>query len=279
VHEARSHPGRQAIADSAKAKLSYGDTLLRACVLARVLRRTLGPEQYVGLLLPPTVPSAVANLAVALLGKTPVNLNYTVSQAMVDSSIAQCGIKQVITAQKVLDRVGITPSASLVMLDEVPKQVTAVDKAWGAFVAKFVPTPWLGRFLPGLRGNRLDEVATVIFTSGSTGEPKGVVLSERNILSNVHQIASHLRLLPDESVLGILPFFHSFGYTVTIWTVLCLGKRVVYHFNPLDARTIGELCEEHDVTMITTTPTFMRTYLKKCTPKQFSKLVHLLLGA
>ena len=94
----------------------------------------------------------------------------------------------------------------------------------------------------------------MIFTSGSTGDPKGVVLSHRNVLSNVHQIEQHVQLLPDEVVLGILPFFHSFGFTVTIWTVLCLGKRVVYHFNPLDARIIGDLCEKHGVTMIVGTP-------------------------
>ena len=107
----------------------------------------------------------------------------------------------------------------------------------------------------------------MIFTSGSTGDPKGVVLSHRNILSNVHQIEQQVHLLPDEVVLGILPFFHSFGFTVTIWTVLCLGKKVVYHFNPLDARMIGKLCEKHGVTLIAGTPTFMRFYLKRCEPR------------
>src|SRR5262249_8109213 len=94
-----------------------------------------------------------------------------------------------------------------------------------------------------------------------------------------HQINQHLHILPDESLLGVLPFFHSFGFTVDLWTVLCLGKRIVYHFNPLDARIVGDLCETHGVTLIACTPTFMRTYLQRCEPKQFSRLVHLLLGA
>ena len=279
VHEARARPARPALADSTKAALTYGDTFLRACVLARVLARTLGPAEYVGLLLPPTVASSVANVAVTLLGKVPVNLNYTASQALVDSSIAQCGITHVVTSQKVLDKFGIKPRGELVFLEDVPKRVRPLDKAWGALVAKAVPIPLLGAFLPGLKGDDLDGTATVIFTSGSTGDPKGVVLSHRNVLSNVHQMNTHLDLLPDESVLGILPFFHSFGFTVTIWTILCLGKRVAYHFSPLDARIIGDLCEKHGVTMIAATPTFMRTYLKKCDAKQFATLKHLLLGA
>jgi acyl-[acyl-carrier-protein]-phospholipid O-acyltransferase/long-chain-fatty-acid--[acyl-carrier-protein] ligase len=279
VHEARSRPARPAVADSTKVALNYGDTLVRAVVLSRVLKRLVGPCKYVGLLLPPTVPSAVANLALALLGKVPVNLNYTASQSLVDSSIEQCGVTHVITSQKVLDKFGITPKGTLIFLEAARDQVTTADKLYGFVLGKLVPVALLGRFLPGLRGNDLDETATVIFTSGSTGDPKGVVLSHRNVLSNIHQMNVHIRLLPDEVVLGILPFFHSFGFTVTIWTVLCLGRKVVYHFNPLDARIVGELCETHGVTMMVGTPTFMRTYLKKCKPAQFKTLVHLLLGA
>jgi acyl-[acyl-carrier-protein]-phospholipid O-acyltransferase/long-chain-fatty-acid--[acyl-carrier-protein] ligase len=279
VHRVRQQWAKPAMADSTKASLTYGQTLTRAAVLSRLLRRLLGPEPYVGLLLPPTVPSAVANIALALLGKIPVNLNYTASQALVDSSIDQCGIKTVLTARRALEKFGIEPKGKLIFLEDLPAQVRVLDKLIGAAVARAVPISMLGLFFPGLKNDDLDKTATVIFTSGSTGDPKGVVLSHRNVLSNVHQMFTHLDLLPEEVVLGILPFFHSFGFTVTIWTVLTLGKRVVYHFNPLDARIVGELCEKHGVTMLVGTPTFMRTYLKKCEPSQFKTLVHLLLGA
>ena len=279
VTTARATPGRTAMADSTKVSLTYGETLLRAIVLSRVLKRFVGPEAYVGLLLPPSVPSAVANLAVLLVGKIPVNLNYTASQSLVDSSIEQCGIQTVLTSPKLLEKVGMQPKASLVFLEDLRDKVTTSDKIFGAFVAKFVPISMMGMFLPGLNGDNLDATATVIFTSGSTGDPKGVVLSHRNVLTNIHQINNHLQLLPDEVVLGILPFFHSFGFTVAIWTVLCLGKKVVYHINPLDARIIGDLCEKHGVTMIAGSPTFMRTYIKKCPKEQFKTLRHMLLGA
>jgi acyl-[acyl-carrier-protein]-phospholipid O-acyltransferase/long-chain-fatty-acid--[acyl-carrier-protein] ligase len=119
----------------------------------------------------------------------------------------------------------------------------------------------------------------VIFTSGSTGDPKGVVLSHGNVLSNIHQVASHVALRDDEVVLGILPFFHSFGFTITLWTVLCLGKMTVYHFNPLDARIVGNLCQEHKATILIATPTFMRNYLHRCEREQFASVRLLLLGA
>jgi acyl-[acyl-carrier-protein]-phospholipid O-acyltransferase/long-chain-fatty-acid--[acyl-carrier-protein] ligase len=279
VHQARARPAATAMADSTGASLTYGQTFLRSLALGRALARALGPEPYVGLLLPPTVPSAVANLALTLWGKVPVNLNYTASQALVDASIDQCGIRHVVTSQRALDKFKMTPKGTLLFLEDLAKQVTTADKAWAAAVSKVVPIAALGLFLPGLRGDHLDATATIIFTSGSTGDPKGVVLSHRNVLSNVHQMNTHIDLLPEEVVLGILPFFHSFGFTITIWTVLCLGKKAVYHFNPLDARIIGELCHKHQATLLTGTPTFMRTYLQRCDPAQFASVVHLLLGA
>jgi acyl-[acyl-carrier-protein]-phospholipid O-acyltransferase/long-chain-fatty-acid--[acyl-carrier-protein] ligase len=230
-------------------------------------------------MLPPTVPSAVANLAVSLWGKIPVNLNYTASQELVDSSIDQCGITHVVTSSKVLDRFKLRPKGTLIHLEELPAQVTALDKAWAAMVSRLVPIPLLDKFLPGLRGDDRDAIATVIFTSGSTGDPKGVVLSHGNILSNVHQVSNHIELHPEEVLLGILPFFHSFGFTVTIWVALGLGKKVVYHFNPLDARIIGNLCEKHRITLIAATPTYARLYMQKCEVSQFKCLTHLLLGA
>jgi acyl-[acyl-carrier-protein]-phospholipid O-acyltransferase / long-chain-fatty-acid--[acyl-carrier-protein] ligase len=279
VHQVRSSPAAQALADSTGARLNYGQAFLRSLVLGRVLARLLGPEPYVGLLIPPTVPGAVANLALALWGKTPVNLNYTARQDLVDSSIEQCGIRHVITSRKALEKFKLDPKAELIYLEEIPKQVRLTDKIWATAVSKLVAIPIIGDFLPGLRDDNLDATATVIFTSGSTGNPKGVVLSHRNVLSNIHQIQRHIELLPSETVLGILPFFHAFGFTITIWTVLCLGKQAVYHFNPLDARIIGELCHKHKVTLLASSPTFMRPYLQRCEASQFATIHLLILGA
>ncbi len=279
IHQARALSRRSAMADSTGASLTYGNCLLRALVLARVLEREWGPAVHVGLMVPPTVPAAVANLAVSLRGKIPVNLNYTASQSLIDSSIEQCEITHVLTSSKVLDRFKIIPKGKLILLEDIPKKVRLTDKLWAAAVAKLVPISLLGSFVPGMRGDNLDATATVIFTSGSTALPKGVVLSHRNILSNIHQVEEQVRLKPDDVMLGILPFFHAFGFTITIWACLCLGKKAVYHFNPLDSRTIGKLCDDHGVTLLVGTPTFMRLYLKNCEPRQFRAITHLILGA
>ena len=279
IQQARALAPQSAMADSTGASLTYGQTLLRALVLARVLDREWGPAEHIGLMVPPTVPGAVANLAVSLRGKIPVNLNYTASQALVDASIEQCGITHVLTSSKVLEKSKITPRGKLILLEDIPGKVRLADKLWAAAVAKLVPMRLLPSFVPSLKNEILDATATIIFTSGSTADPKGVVLSHRNILSNVLQVEEQVHLKPDEVLLGILPFFHAFGFTVTIWAGLCLGKKMVYHFNPVDSKTVGKLCDEHGVTLLVGTPTFMRIYLKNCEPRQFRTITHLLLGA
>jgi acyl-[acyl-carrier-protein]-phospholipid O-acyltransferase / long-chain-fatty-acid--[acyl-carrier-protein] ligase len=225
------------------------------------------------------VSAVVTNLALTLWRRVAVNLNYTASQSMIDSSIAQCGITHVITSKKVIDRFKVVPKAEIIYLEDLPAKVTWADKLWGAAVAKAVPDFLLPSFLPGMGLTNLDEPATVIFTSGSTGEPKGVMLSQRNILANSWQVEEQVHLKPDEVLLGVLPFFHAFGFTVTIWTALCLGKKVAYHINPLDARTVGKICEQHKVTLLVATPSFTRFYLKGCPPEQFKTVTHLILGA
>jgi acyl-[acyl-carrier-protein]-phospholipid O-acyltransferase/long-chain-fatty-acid--[acyl-carrier-protein] ligase len=278
VHQVRTRPRQVAMVDSTGASLTYGATFLRALALGRALSRELGPEPYVGVMLPPTVPAAVVNIALTLLGKIPINLNYTASQNLVNASIEQAGVARVLTSQRVLDKFKLQVKGPL-LLEEMPKKVTLLDKAQAATIAKVVPIAALGAVLPGLRNDRLDDQATVIFTSGSTGDPKGVVLSNRNILSNIHAIDTHLHLDPSEVVLGVLPFFHSMGFTVTLWTVLCLGKTSVFHFNPLDARIVGGLCQTHKVSLLIGTPTFMRAYLSRCGPEQFTTAKRVILGA
>ena len=125
----------------------------------------------------------------------------------------------------------------------------------------------------------MDDLATVIFSSGSTGTPKGVMLSHYNVVSNIQQIGQAFALDKNDRILGILPFFHSFGFTGTLWLPALLGSGAVYHPNPVDGRGIGDLVAEHRATFLLATPTFLQIYMRACTPEQFGSMEFVLAGA
>jgi len=80
-------------------------------------------------------------------------------------------------------------------------------------------------------------------------------------------------------LLGVLPFFHCFGYTVTMWMPLSVDPSAVFHFNPLDVRTVGSLTEKYKCTILIATPTFLRSYLKRCTVEEMKSMNLVIVGA
>ena len=268
------------VGDSTGAKLSGHDLLLRTLILRRLLSRHVlqSSEQNVGLLLPPSVPATVANFALSFAGKTSVNLNYSASSAIINQCISLAKIKHVLTSRKVMEKMDLKLDAELVYLEDFKDKVTLFDKWVGFIGSRFVPTSILCRQL-GISKLKADDPLTIIFTSGSTGTPKGVVLSYANIASNVYGIQEALCLREDDVMIGVLPFFHSFGYTITLWTSQALSLAGVFHYSPLDARQIGKLAAEHKGTILLGTPTFLRTYIRRVEPEQFKSLEMVIVGA
>jgi acyl-[acyl-carrier-protein]-phospholipid O-acyltransferase/long-chain-fatty-acid--[acyl-carrier-protein] ligase len=105
------------------------------------------------------------------------------------------------------------------------------------------------------------------------------MLSHFNIMSNISQVSQVFMLDGRDKVLGILPFFHSFGFTAGLWLPAVQGVGVVFHPNPLDAQVIGGLVEKYKVTFLVATPTFLQGYMRRCTPESFGSLQYVLVGA
>ncbi|MFO7903738.1 MAG: AMP-binding protein [Planctomycetota bacterium] len=271
---------RPKVADSTGVELSGGAMLMRTLILRRFLRREIlaDDESNVGVLLPPSVPALTVNAALSLDRRVAVNLNYTASPEVIDSCIDRAGIRHVLTSRRVMNKLDIQLNTNLVMLEDVPDQLSLTDKLAGFMGSYVVPA---GMLVKSLRLNDLgnDDILTVVFTSGSTGLPKGVMLTYRNIASNVAGIQEAIQINNQDVLLGILPLFHSFGYTVTMWTVLSMLVKGVYHFNPLDARHVGTLCRKHGVTIMLSTPTFLRSYLRRCDEGDFATTEVIITGA
>jgi acyl-[acyl-carrier-protein]-phospholipid O-acyltransferase/long-chain-fatty-acid--[acyl-carrier-protein] ligase len=155
-------------------------------------------------------------------------------------------------------------------LEDIAKTITTGNKLVAALLALCAPIRVIERACGQIRKTTMDDLATIIFSSGSTGEPKGVMLSHFSINSNVEGAAQVIHLSKADRALGILPFFHSFGYML-LWFYTRYRAGVVFHPTPLDAGAIGELCDRYRISLMVTTPTFLQLYYRRCTPEQFSK--------
>ena len=230
------------------------------------------------MLLPPSVAGLVANAALGIDCRVAVNLNYTMTSEVTNDCIAQCGIRHVLTSRRMIERFNLKLNAEIVYLEDFKDKATRADKLAAAAATWLMPVGWLERRL-GLTKLQEDDLLTIIFTSGSTGRPKGVMLTHRNVGSNIWAVDQILRLADDDVLLGILPIFHSFGYTTAMWTVLTLAPKGIYHYSPLEAREVGKLCRRHGATIMIATPTFLRAYLRRCEPEDFAMLDVVFTGA
>jgi acyl-[acyl-carrier-protein]-phospholipid O-acyltransferase / long-chain-fatty-acid--[acyl-carrier-protein] ligase len=279
VRAARRHPRRFSMADGRTPKLTFGDSLIKTVFLARRLRPLWRDQKMVGILLPPSIPGALVNWAALLLGKVPINLNYTSSNESIASCAKQCDLKTVVTSRQFLEKVPVQPPGEWIYAEDLVCKPGFLEKMAALLSAKFLPARCLELLLGVSRPPALDDTATVIFSSGSTGEPKGVVLSHFNLASNVEQLEQVFHLHDHDSVLGILPFFHSFGFTGTLCLPPLAGIGVVFHVSPLDAQVIGALVSKYSVTMLLSTPTFLNSYARRCPPEAFGSLRIVMAGA
>ena len=283
IDEVKKHPFRFCMADSLGLDLSYLKALVGMLVMKGLLfpssRRPAETNEMVGVLMPACCAGAIANGAVLMAGKVPVNLNFTLSKESLDASIRQCAMKMIITSHKFIEKLGMEARPEMVYLEDVKAKGSKLGALKVLLACLVLPAALIRLlFVQGDKTN-VDDMATVIFSSGSTGEPKGVMLTHANIASNIEAFYQVFNIKSGDVVMGALPFFHSFGFTATMCFPLGVGIGVAYHTNPMDATTIGNMVAKYKATLILGTPTFLSAYLRKCTPEQFKTLRHAVAGA
>ena len=278
IRTARYYPFRFAMGDKRRPRMNWSGALLSAIFLARRLRKTWEGQEMVGILLPPSVPGALVNFAAAISGKIPVNLNYTASNEVLASCAEQCNLQTVITTKLLLEKIPLKVPGQQVLLEEIAAG-PGLGERLIALLMWFLPGKTLERALSGGKTKTLDDTATIIFSSGSTGDPKGVMLTHFNIASNIEQMDQTFMLRKGDVLLGVLPFFHSFGFTVTLWLPAFLALGVAFHPSPIDLGAVSEMVRDYRVTFLLSTPTFLQQYTRRCLPEDFGSLQFVAVGA
>ncbi len=276
----KKHGSKNKILDgSDDSELGFDKILAAAIAFSKFIAEETDKPR-VAIVLPPGKAGLIANLAVLFAGKIPVNMNFTAGHEAIKSCIRQADVDRFITADPFVRKVSSfpwPPNRDLIFIERVLPTLKKKIITW-AIVSKILPARTLGLLL-GLNKRRGDDEATLLFTSGSSGEPKGVVLSHRNVLANVCQFGSRLNLPRGNSILGCLPLFHSFGCTVTLWFPVIDGINLVTYPSPLETKRLAELIALHQINIFLSTPTFLRGYMKRIDPAQLSSLSLVVTGA
>ncbi len=269
VRALRRRPWRVAVAD-----YGLGGRRMRAGVLlglsgavAKRWREELTGGDRVGVILPPGIGGTVANVALLMAGKTPVNLNPTAGPAAMAHCLETAGIEVVVSAGALREKFADLPWPDrTVDVGEVIAQVSG-----------FEFFEFLARSFFGSKKSKTSEL--ILFTSGSSGTPKGVVLTSRNLLANAMQIDELGLLRRDEVVLSGLPLFHCFGLNVGMFSALLSGRRMVTVPTPFDYGKIAKAAKGEGATFLLATPTFLKGYLRKIPAEAFAAMRCVCCGA
>lgn len=273
----RRNPRDVAVADDISGVLNYEKLFLGATILASRFRSI--PEPAVGLLMPASIGGTLALLGLHFAGKLPVILNWTTGPGAMAHGVKLTGVKHVVTSKRFVDRAHVeVPGTEFVFLEEIKASVSKFEGLRKLLFLKLFRSRIIESTLTGLDPDP-DKPCVVLFTSGSEKAPKAVPLTHRNVISDLRGALPILKLHRDHAGLVFLPFFHSFGHTVTGLLPLFAGVKVVYHPDPTDAGGLVRKTAAYRPTLTATTPTFLGYIFDKAKPGDLDSMQMLVVGA
>ncbi len=278
---AKRHPFRFTYADAGGAAAPNLKFLIKIAVLSKEFRK-LDPgdgTHYTGVLLPNCLPLAAALFGVLFADRTPAILNFSAGREVALEAARRAGIGRIITSRKFLAKLNWEASEDMVFLEDIAKNVSKKEALWTALQVISMPPRMLIRTLAPKSGFDVWHEAVLLFSSGSTGKPKGVMLTHRNINCDLWAFWRMVDWTPRERLAGNLPVFHAYGYTVLFAFPALSGTPVAYVPNPLDAGAVVRSIADFKVTLLTATPTFLASYMRKASREELQSLRLVITGA
>jgi long-chain-fatty-acid--[acyl-carrier-protein] ligase len=261
-----------ACADGRIGVQTYSQLKLRTLLIAEYLRKL--PGKYIGILLPSSVGANLLVLACELAGKVPLMVNWTVGPRHLESVAKLSEVKVVISSWAFLDRLENADLTGvddrLLMIEDIVRELSIFDKIKAFFRSKLSTKAILKTFEIDKLGK--DSEAVLLFTSGTESLPKGVPLSNNNILSNLRSALTAQEIFSDDVIFGILPPFHSFGFTVSGILGLLTGVRVFYSPDPTDGKRLANSFAKWKITVMCGAPTFIKGMLQAAIPEQLTSM-------
>jgi acyl-[acyl-carrier-protein]-phospholipid O-acyltransferase/long-chain-fatty-acid--[acyl-carrier-protein] ligase len=265
--------------DTARAPITYNRLVLGAAVLGRRLDQLCAPGQMVGLMLPNANGAVVTFMAMQAFGRVPAMLNFSAGAEGMLAACRAAQITTVVTSRAFVERAKLGPAVA--RMEQHVAFIWLEDVRAGLGLRQKLRGMWDARRAHHLPGAHVaaDQPAAVLFTSGSEGTPKGVVLSHRNILSNIAQVSAVVDFNSSDRVFNAMPMFHSFGLTGGTLLPLLSGVRTFFYPSPLHYRIVPELIYDTDSTIAFGTDTFLTGWARFAHPYDFYAMRYIFSGA
>ncbi|MBF9233402.1 AMP-binding protein [Microvirga alba] len=282
--DARDRFGRNKIAleDLERQPVSFGRLVLASLVLGRKLAGLTKEREHVAVLLPNVQGIAVTLFGLNAFGRVPAFLNFTAGLKNLKAACELAQIQTIVTSRRFIEQgklddilQALGEGRRIVWLEDVRASITSLDKLRGLVES------WFARSVHARAGVRPDDPGVVLFTSGSEGKPKGVVLSNANLVANAYQVKAHAGdvLTPDDVFFNPLPIFHSFGLTAGLLTAVLNGMKSVLYPSPLHYRQIPKLVAGTRATIMLATDTFLQGYARAADEDDLKSVRYVIAGA
>ncbi len=277
--EARARYGdKEILEDQDRHPLTYTGLIRAAFVLGRKIAGMTQEGERVGVLLPSSAGVVVTFFALHAFGRVPVMLNFTAGEANLKAALQTAGVTKILSAKRFINQAklddlveALGQVAQVIWLDDVRETIGLKDKLYG-LTAGLAPKRFRVKTDPNSAG-------VVLFTSGSFGAPKGVVLSQKNLVANARQVAAHIDLKPEWVMFNPLPTFHSFGLTGGVLLPVLQGLKAFQYPSPLHAKQITDLLPQVKASILFATDTFLNQYARVAEPGDFATLEFAVAGA
>jgi acyl-[acyl-carrier-protein]-phospholipid O-acyltransferase / long-chain-fatty-acid--[acyl-carrier-protein] ligase len=264
-----------AIEDPVSGRLAYRRLLQAIAILGAKLMPLALEGRALGVMLPTSNGAVVTVFAVMSAGRVPAMINFSAGAANILAACRAAEVDTILTSRTFVEKgrlehvlAQVEKQVRIVYLEDVRKTITFADKLRGVLHAK---KPLVAR--------KPDDWAVILFTSGTEGLPKGVVLSHRNVLTNVAQCAARIDFGREDKLFNALPIFHSFGFTGGVVLPLISGVPLYLYPSPLHYRTVPELVYWKCATVLFGTDTFLNGYARMANPYDFRSLRYVVAGA
>ena len=255
--------------------------LLRSLIISKLIRRlpAYNDSDLIGVLLPNCVNHAAVLFGILFADKTPAILNFSSGEETINNVVNFSNIKTILTSKKFINKINLPVNDKMIFLEDVVPQVTKGMKISTLLDVLLLPSYFIMKKYAPKNMYKLDNNLVILYSSGSTGMPKGVMLTHRNLQSNIYSFGRTINWTMKDVLVGNLPLFHAYGFCVCFAFSAVHGVKVVYLLSPLDNQALCDCVDKHKCTILTATPTFLQNYMRRYKKGQFDSLRLVITGA